>query len=68
LAGNLQLHAEVKSDTPRPYGGFWEAYREIISALIRQVRDPSYFVKCELPPNAGWFGPPAAVAAEWAGT
>ena len=29
-----------------------EAYREIIPALLRQRKDPSYHVKRELPPSA----------------
>jgi fatty acid desaturase len=52
------LHEEMKADTPRPYNGFYEAYREIIPALLRQVKDPSYFVVRELPPTARPFGPP----------
>jgi fatty acid desaturase len=61
-----ELHAEMKSDTPTPYSGFWDAYREIIPAVIRQVREPAYFVRRELPSTAHPFGPPAAtgVAAE----
>ena len=61
-----ELHAEMKSDTPAPYTSFFDAYREIITAVIRQVSDPAYFVRRELPPTAHPFGPPAAtgVAAE----
>ena len=49
-----------------PYSGFWDAYKEIIPAVIRQVREPGYFVKRELPPGAHPFVPPAAtgIAAE----
>ena len=61
-----ELHAEMKSDTPVPYSGFWDAYKEIIPAVIRQVKEPAYFVKRELPPGAHPFVPPAAtgIAAE----
>jgi len=43
------LHEEVKAEMPRPYRGLWDAYREIIPALLRQVRDPAWHVKRELP-------------------
>jgi fatty acid desaturase len=55
-----KLHEEMKSDTPKPYGGFLEAYREIIPALLRQVRDPAYHVVRELPPTARPCMPPGA--------
>ncbi len=44
-----KLHQEIKADMPKPYGSILEAYREIIPALRRQVKDPTYFVKRELP-------------------
>jgi len=61
-----ELHDEMKADTPVPYSGFWDAYKEIIPAVIRQVREPGYFVKRQLPPGAHPFVPPAAtgIAAE----
>jgi MocE subfamily Rieske [2Fe-2S] domain protein len=34
---------------PTPYDGLQEAYREIIPALIRQSKDPSYFIQRQLP-------------------
>lgn len=55
------LHALVKHDMPRPYSGFVEAYREIIPAMLRQRRDPAYFVARELPPTAMPFTPAAAM-------
>ena len=45
-----KLHALIKADTPRPYHGLLEAYREIIPALLRQARDPAYFIQRQLPP------------------
>ena len=48
-----ELHAEVKSDCPPPYRSFWHAYSEIIPTLLRQLRDPTYFVRRQLPPGAG---------------
>ena len=44
-----QLHEAVKHDCPTPYRGLWEAYREIVPALLRQVKDPAYHVKRRLP-------------------
>ena len=47
-----KLHEELKHDMPVPYSGFWEVYREIIPALFRQVKDPRYYVKRQLPGSA----------------
>ncbi len=60
------LHEVMKRDTPTPYRGLWEAYREIIPTLLRQRRDPFYCVRRELPPGAQPFMPAAgmSVAAE----
>ncbi|RJG40560.1 fatty acid desaturase family protein [Mesorhizobium sp. DCY119] len=52
-----QLHEIMKQDTPRPYAGCWEAYREIIPALIRQRREPEWFVRRELPQTAKAYRP-----------
>ncbi len=56
-----RLHEAVKHDTPPPYRGVLAAYREIIPALLRQRRDPTYFVRRALPAGAPQ---PLAVAAE----
>jgi fatty acid desaturase len=55
------LHAELKADTPRPYRGLGEAYREILPALLRQSREPGFFVRRELPVSAQTL-PPAGAA------
>src|ERR1700733_2460699 len=47
-----KLHQELKSDMPKPYDGLWEAYQEIIPTLLRQMKDPTYFVQRELPPRS----------------
>ena len=47
-----KLHELVKSDVPPPYNGLVEAYREIIPTLIRQSKDPDYFVQRPLPAPA----------------
>ena len=46
------LHAEMKDDTPTPYPSILAAYREIIPALIHQVRQPGFYVVRQLPPTA----------------
>jgi fatty acid desaturase/nitrite reductase/ring-hydroxylating ferredoxin subunit len=45
----MRLHEEVKHDCPVPYRGLVEAYREIVPAILRQVKDPAYHVKRKLP-------------------
>ncbi len=47
-----ELHREIQADCPPPYHGFWACYREIIPTLMRQLRDPTHFVRRELPPTA----------------
>lgn len=44
-----ELHALIKPYCPEPYNGLWGAWKEIIPALLKQVKDPSYFVERELP-------------------
>ena len=44
-----QLHEAVKSDMPRPYSGLLEAWREIIPAILRQTKDPGYYVRRAIP-------------------
>lgn len=52
------LHAEIAKDLPAPYPSLWAAYREIVPAVLRQLRDPSYFVRRELPATAApYHGP-----------
>ena len=47
-----QLHELIKADCPAAYNGLFEAYREIIPALLRQAKDPTYFVQRQLPAPA----------------
>jgi hypothetical protein len=42
----------LKADMPPPYPSIWAAYREIIPALLRQRKDPRYFVTRPLPGSA----------------
>ena len=44
-----KLHAAVKNDCPEPYQGLIAAWREMIPALLKQVKDPAYHVKRRLP-------------------
>ena len=44
-----KLHAAIKADCPQPYPSTIAAYREIIPALARQLKDPTYYVRRELP-------------------
>ena len=47
-----RLHELIKSDSPKPYDGLWDAYREIIPTVLRQVKEPGYCVKRQLPAPA----------------
>ena len=44
-----QLHQLLKADCPQPYSGLLQAWREIIPAVIRQSKDPGYYVRRQLP-------------------
>jgi fatty acid desaturase len=52
-----QLHAEVADDLPVPYPSLLAAYREIIPTLLRQMREPEYYVRRTLPEAARPFRP-----------
>ena len=54
-----RLHEMLKADMPPAYRGLWDAWREIIPALWRQVKDPAYFVKRTLPTPTIPVGAPA---------
>ena len=44
-----KLHEKVKSQLPRIYSSTFEAYQEMIPTLLRQQKDPSYYVTPVLP-------------------
>lgn len=44
-----QLHEAVKDDMPTPYPSLWAAWKEIIPAVWKQTKDPTYHVKRILP-------------------
>ena len=47
-----KLHEIVKDQMPPPKKGLFEAYREIVPALIKQAKNPDYKIDVQLP-NAG---------------
>jgi fatty acid desaturase len=47
-----KLHEAMKGDTPPAYQGVIAAWTEILPALWRQRRDPTYFVERHLPATA----------------
>ena len=52
------LHEEIKKDTPTPCPSLWAAYKEIVPGVLRQLKDQTYFIKRELPPQAApYHGP-----------
>jgi len=51
-----KLHEAIKADCPKPYSSTIAAYREIIPALARQLKDPTYYVRRELPARRSAVG------------
>jgi fatty acid desaturase len=47
-----KLHDLIRDQCPKPYANLRQAYAEIIPALLRQRRDPTYFLARELPSTA----------------
>ena len=37
-----KLHSLIKDDLPIPKKNLWNAYKEIIPAVIKQTKDPNY--------------------------
>jgi fatty acid desaturase len=52
-----ELHEEIKHDLPPACPGLLAAYREIIPAVLRQLKDQTYYVRRELPDGAAPFHP-----------
>lgn len=46
------LHELIKHDLPEPNSSIFDAYREMAIAVMRQRREPGYFLKKSLPPTA----------------
>lgn len=56
-----RLHVLIKNDCPPPYPSIFSAWREILPAVLRQVKDPAYHVKRLLPsPQAKGIDPGVA--------
>jgi fatty acid desaturase len=47
-----QLHAMLAHDIPAPNTSFFDAYREMLPALMRQRHDPDFYVRRGLPDTA----------------
>jgi fatty acid desaturase len=47
-----KLHELIKHDLPVPNTSFWDGYREMIPAFLRQLRNEDYFLKRQLPTTA----------------
>ena len=48
-----RLHELIKADMPRPYHGLLDAWREIMPTLLRQRKEPAYYIRRELPAEGG---------------
>jgi MocE subfamily Rieske [2Fe-2S] domain protein len=48
-----RLHELMKDDTPEPYTSIYDAFKEIIPTLFKQVKDPTYHAVRVLPATAG---------------
>lgn len=53
-----ELHLEIAHDLAAPYPSLWAAYKEIVPAVLKQLKDDTYFIKRELPEGAApYHGP-----------
>jgi MocE subfamily Rieske [2Fe-2S] domain protein len=55
-----RLHELVRADMPTPYPSIWAAWRELAPAVLRQARNPAYFVERKLPESSRLTGSPPA--------
>ena len=46
------LHEAIRHDLPAPNPSILHAYREMIGALLRQRREPGWYLRRDLPPTA----------------
>jgi fatty acid desaturase len=53
-----ELHEEVRHDCAPVYPSMWAAYKEIMPAILRQLKDQEYYVRRELLPGAPPFNEP----------
>jgi fatty acid desaturase len=54
-----ELHEEIKHDCAPVYPSIWAAYKEIVPAILRQLKDQEHYVRRELLPGAAPFNEPA---------
>ena len=47
-----RLHEAIKHDLPAPNRSILDAYREVVPAVLRQRREPGYYLRRDLPPGA----------------
>ncbi|NCT12903.1 MAG: fatty acid desaturase family protein [Rhodobacterales bacterium] len=47
-----RLHEVLKHDLPAANPSIWDAYREAIPAVLRQAREPDYYIRKPLPATA----------------
>ena len=57
-----ELHEEVKHDCAPAYPSMWAAYKEIVPAVLRQLRDQEYYIRRELLPGAAPYNEPVPLA------
>ena len=57
-----ELHEEIKHDCAPVYPSLWAAYKEIVPAVLHQLRDQEYYVRRELLPGAAAFNEPTPVS------
>ena len=56
-----ELHAEIRGDLAPAYPSIWAAYKEIVPAVLHQMRDDTFFVRRVLPDTANPFHVPTPV-------
>lgn len=47
-----QLHEAIRDQCPPPYANVWAAWKELAPAVIRQRKDPTYYVPRPVPTRA----------------
>jgi fatty acid desaturase len=57
-----ELHEQISHDLAEPYPSIWAAYKELVPAVLRQLKDQSHYVRRELPPGAAPFHEPEHAA------
>ncbi|MFC4776705.1 fatty acid desaturase family protein [Paenibacillus sp. GCM10023252] len=57
-----QLHAEMRGDTPAPSPSLWSAFKDVVTALWKQRKDPTYTIHRALPPTAQPYWDPSTIS------